>query len=124
SRNKKMTAMTITMAAARVIKGRHVAPGTRLIVTPGTKDVYRKMMSTGLSDIFLDAGAVINSPGCGACPGSHEGILGDGENCIASINRNFKGRMGNPNSFVYLASPATVAASAIEGRLADPRRYP
>jgi 3-isopropylmalate/(R)-2-methylmalate dehydratase large subunit len=110
-------------AAARILKGRHVAPGTRLVLTPGTKTVYKKMMEAGLFEIFLDAGGVINSPGCGACPGSHTGILGDGENCIASINRNFKGRMGNPSSFVYLASPALVAASAIEGRLADPRRY-
>ena len=110
-------------AAARVLKGRHVAPGTRLVITPGTKTVYRKMMEAGLFDVFLDAGGVINSPGCGACPGSHAGILGDGENCVASINRNFLGRMGNPKSFVYLASPATVAASAVEGKLADPRRY-
>lgn len=110
-------------AAAEVLQGRHVAPGTRLVITPGTKSVYRKMMETGLFEVFLDAGGVINSPGCGACPGSHTGILGDGENCVASINRNFKGRMGNPNAFVYLASPATVAASAVEGRLADPRRY-
>ncbi len=109
--------------AAGILKGRHVAPGTRLVVTPGTKKVYRKMMENGLFDIIMDAGGVINSPGCGACPGSHTGILGDGENCIASINRNFKGRMGNPKSFVYLGSPALVAASAIEGRLADPRRY-
>lgn len=109
--------------AARVLKGRHVAPDSRLVITPGTKSVYRKMLHTGLMDIFLDAGGVINSPGCGACPGSHTGILGDGENCVASINRNFKGRMGNPNAFVYLASPALVAASAVEGRLADPRRY-
>ena len=110
-------------AAARILKGRHVARGTRLVLTPGTKSVYRKMIETGLVEIFLDAGGVINSPGCGACPGSHTGILGDGENCIASINRNFKARMGNPNSFVFLGSPATVAASAVEGRLADPRRY-
>jgi len=110
-------------AAARILRGRHVAKGSRLVLTPGTKDVYRKMMKTGLMDVFLDAGGVVNSPGCGACPGSHAGILGDGENCIASINRNFKGRMGNPASFVYLASPATVAASAVEGRLADPRRF-
>lgn len=109
--------------AARVLKGRHAAPGTRLVITPGTKAVYRKMMETGLMEIFLNAGGVINSPGCGACPGSQTGILGDGENCVASMNRNFKGRMGNPESFVYLASPATVAASAVEGRLADPRRY-
>jgi 3-isopropylmalate/(R)-2-methylmalate dehydratase large subunit len=110
-------------AAAEVLKGRSVAPGTRLVITPGTKTVYKKMMDTGLFDIFMDAGGVINSPGCGACPGSHTGILGDGENCIASMNRNFKGRMGNPESSVFLASPATVAASAIEGVIADPRRY-
>ena len=110
-------------AAAEIIKGKRVAKGTRLVITPGTKKVFREMMRTGLMDIFLDAGGVINSPGCGACPGSHEGILGDGENCVASINRNFKGRMGNPASFVYLASPMTVAASAIEGKLSDPRRF-
>jgi 3-isopropylmalate/(R)-2-methylmalate dehydratase large subunit len=110
-------------AAARILKGRHVASGTRLVVTPGTKTVYKKMLHTGLMDVFLDAGGVINSPGCGACPGSHTGILGDGERCIASINRNFKGRMGNPNSFVFLGSPALVAASAVEGKLADPRKY-
>jgi len=110
-------------AAADVLKGHTVAPGTRLVVTPGTKTVYRKMFETGVADVFLDAGGVINSPGCGACPGSHTGILGDGENCIASMNRNFKGRMGNPEAFVFLSSPATVAASAIEGKIADPRRY-
>lgn len=109
--------------AAQILKGKKVAKGTRLILTPGSKEVYRKCLQEGLFELFLDAGGVINSPGCGACPGAQTGLLGDGENCISTMNRNFQGRMGNPQSFIYLASPATCAASAIEGRIADPRRY-
>lgn len=110
-------------AVAQMLKGRKVAKGTRLVVTPGSKEVYAKCLKEGIFEVILEAGGVINSPGCGACPGSQTGILGDGENCISTMNRNFKGRMGNPNSFIYLASPATCAASAIEGRIADPRSY-
>jgi len=76
-----------------------------------------------LLDIFIEAGGVIINPGCGPCLGAHQGILASGETAISTTNRNFQGRMGSPESFVYLASPATVAASAIEGKIADPRKY-
>jgi homoaconitase/3-isopropylmalate dehydratase large subunit len=80
-------------------------------------------MKEGIIEVLLDAGAVLCPSGCGACFGSHQGLLAAGETCIATINRNFRGRMGSPDSRVYLASPATVAASAAEGRIADPRKY-
>lgn len=108
---------------ADILKGRHIKEGTRLVITPGSKDIYLKAMRAGLLDIFIEAGGVVNSPGCGACPGAQTGILGDGERCLSTMNRNFKGRMGNPNSFIYLASPATCAVSAITGKITDPRRY-
>jgi len=109
--------------AAKIIQGKKVHPGVRLVITPASKEVYINLLREGLMETFLEAGAVINSPGCGACPGAQTGILGDGERCLASNNRNFKGRMGNPKAEVYLASPATCAASAIEGKIADPRKY-
>lgn len=109
--------------AARILKGRKVNPNTRLIVAPASKVVLKEAVRKGIFDVLLDAGAVFVTPGCGACVGTHNGVPADGENVISTANRNFKGRMGNPNAFIYLASPATVAASAIEGRIADPRRY-
>lgn len=109
--------------AAAIIKGKRVAPGTRLIVTPGSREVYTQAMAEGLVQTFVEAGACITNPGCGACVGVHEGILADGEVCVATQNRNFKGRMGNPNGFIYLASPAMAMATAIEGKIADPRDY-
>ncbi|MBO8153849.1 3-isopropylmalate dehydratase large subunit [Thermovirga sp.] len=105
--------------AAKILKGKEVA--VRTIVIPASWKVYRQAMEEGLLNIFLDAGCIINNPGCGPCMGNHEGILAPGETCISTANRNFKGRMGNKESFIYLASPMTVAASAVKGAIADPR---
>ncbi len=106
-------------AAAAILKGKEVA--VRTIVIPASWKVYRQCMAEGLIETFLDAGCVIANPGCGPCMGNHEGILAPGEACISTANRNFKGRMGNKESFIYLASPLTVAASALKGEIADPR---
>ena len=103
------------VAAAEVLKGKKIARGVRLLVVPSTADIQRKMVRQGLYDIFMDAGAVFSAPTCGACLGGYMGILAPGEVAISSTNRNFRGRMGDPESFVYLASPKTVAASAIAG---------
>ncbi|HEX2021221.1 MAG TPA: 3-isopropylmalate dehydratase large subunit [Candidatus Thermoplasmatota archaeon] len=109
--------------AARVLKGRQVHPDVRLIVTPASKTQMIEAMNDGTLQALMEAGAVVGTPGCGPCMGAAGGILAPGERCISSSNRNFKGRMGSPQSEVYLASPATVAASALEGVIADPRRY-
>lgn len=105
--------------AAGILKGKEVA--VRTIVIPASWRVYRQAMDEGLLEVFMDAGCVITNPGCGPCMGNHEGILAPGEACISTANRNFKGRMGNKESFIYLASPMTVAASALKGEIADPR---
>ena len=109
--------------AAKVLKGKRVNPDVRMIVVPATTDVYRQALKEGLLEVFIKAGAAVSTPTCGACLGGHMGVLAEGEVAIASTNRNFVGRMGHPKSKVYLASPATVAASAIMGRITDPRRY-
>jgi len=109
--------------AADILKGRHRHPDTRLIVIPASREVFIKAMKEGLLEIFMEAGASIESPGCGPCVGIHKGVLADGERVLSTQNRNFKGRMGNPEGFIYLASPATAAATAIEGKIADPRKY-
>jgi 3-isopropylmalate/(R)-2-methylmalate dehydratase large subunit len=109
------------LIAAKILKGKRRAFSTRLIVVPASRDVYLEAIKLGLLDVFVRAGAVIMGPGCGPCVGVHQGILGDGEVCISTANRNFKGRMGNPEGFIYLASPATVAYSAIKGKISDPR---
>ena len=103
------------------MKGERVASGTRLIVTPASKEAYARTLKDGLFEVLLDAGAVINTPGCGACPGVHLGIPGDGENVLSTTNRNYVGRMGNPMAFTYLASPATAGATALYGVITDPR---
>ena len=104
-------------SAARILRGRRRSPGTRLVVTPASQATARAAAAEGLLDVFWDAGAVITNPGCGACVGIHEGILADGEVCISTANRNFHGRMGNPEAFIYLGSPATAAASAVAGEI-------
>ncbi|MCK5732882.1 MAG: 3-isopropylmalate dehydratase large subunit, partial [Candidatus Latescibacteria bacterium] len=109
--------------AAKVLKGRKVAPKTRCLIVPATTKVWRQAMDEGLFAVFQDAGCAISTPTCGACLGGYMGILAEGERCISTTNRNFVGRMGHPRSEVYLANPATVAASAIEGVIADPRAF-
>jgi len=107
--------------AARIMKGKQRARHTRLVVVPASRDVYLEGMKTGLLDVFVRAGGIVMGPGCGPCVGVHQGVLGDGEVCLSTANRNFRGRMGNPDGFVYLASPATAAYSAIKGQISDPR---
>jgi 3-isopropylmalate/(R)-2-methylmalate dehydratase large subunit len=109
--------------AAQILKGKKVHPQVRLIVVPASWEVYREALQTGILERLVDAGALICNSTCGPCFGGHMGLLAPGERCIASINRNFQGRMGSPESEVYLGSPATVAASAVEGVIADPRNY-
>jgi len=109
--------------AARILKGKTIHPKTRMIVTPGSRLVYREALRDGTVEGFVESGALITSPGCGGCVGLHEGVLGDGEVCLATQPRNFKGRMGSPKSFIYLGSPAVAAATAVEGKIADPRKY-
>ena len=107
--------------AAKILKGKEVA--IRTIVVPATPTIWKQAQDEGLFDTFYDAGCVISAPTCGACLGGFMGVLAEGEKCISTTNRNFVGRMGHPKSEVYLASPATAAASAVEGKLADPRKY-
>lgn len=107
-------------AAAEILKGRRIAKGVRLIIIPATQQVYLDAMELGLLKIFIESGAVVSTPTCGPCLGGHMGILAAGERAIATTNRNFVGRMGHPTSEVYLASPATAAASAITGRITSP----
>jgi 3-isopropylmalate/(R)-2-methylmalate dehydratase large subunit len=106
--------------AAEILKGRKVDPRVRLIVIPATQQIWRESMHEGLFDIFVDAGAAVSTPTCGPCLGGHMGILAAGERAVATTNRNFVGRMGDPTSEVYLASPAVAAASAVAGHIAAP----
>lgn len=108
-------------AAAEIVKGKHVAAGCRLLIVPASSQVMNDALKLGYIQTFMEAGAMIGTPGCGPCMGNHMGVLAPGEVCISSANRNFKGRMGQPDAGIYLASPAVVAASAIAGSIADPR---
>jgi homoaconitate hydratase family protein len=110
-------------AAARILKGRSVYPGVRVLVIPASWEVYRAALKSGTLALLAEAGCVILNSGCGPCLGAHEGILAAGEVCLSTSNRNFRGRMGHRDSEIYLASPATAAASAVEGRITDPRAF-
>ncbi len=106
--------------AAKILEGNKVHPDVRLIVVPASRRVFLQALKEGLIEIFVKAGATVLGPGCGPCVGVHEGVLANGEVCLSSQNRNFKGRMGNPDGFIYLASPAVCAASAIKGEITAP----
>ena len=108
-------------AAAEILKGRHIAKGVRGIVIPATQHIYKECIRLGYIDTFIDAGCIVSTPTCGPCLGGYMGILADGERCVSTTNRNFVGRMGHTGSEVYLASPAVAAASAVAGKIADPR---
>ncbi|MCM8797145.1 MAG: 3-isopropylmalate dehydratase large subunit [Candidatus Omnitrophica bacterium] len=109
--------------AASILKGKKIASGVKFIIAPSSRQIYLEAVKKGYIDIFVQAGAVIVAPGCGPCVGTHNGVPADGETVISTANRNFKGRMGNPNAFIYLASPATVAASVLNGCITDPREF-
>jgi len=109
--------------AAQILKNKKVKKGVKFIIAPASRKIFLDALRLGLIEIFIKAGAVVISPGCGPCVGSHAGIPADNEVVISTANRNFKGRMGNPNAKIYLASPATVTASAIRGEITDPRLY-
>ena len=108
---------------ARVLEGHRVHPDVRLVITPGSQNVYRAAASEGLLSRLTEAGALVTGATCGACCGGHMGVLGAGETCITASTRNFKGRMGDPSAQIYMGSPATAAASAIRGVITDPREF-
>lgn len=109
--------------AAGILKGKQVSRFTRTLVTPASQTIYEKALVNGLIQIFLDAGCTVNAPGCGACIGRHGGVLAPGERAFTTMNRNFIGRMGSPEAEIYLGSPAAAAATALAGKIADPREY-
>ncbi|MDT8900155.1 3-isopropylmalate dehydratase large subunit [Anaeroselena agilis] len=110
-------------AAARILKGRKIAKGLRLLVSPASQEIWKQAAADGTLSVLADAGAAILAPTCGVCVGLHSGVLADGEVCISSTNRNFIGRMGSKNAGIYLGSPLTVAASALTGVITDPRQF-
>jgi len=108
---------------ANILRGKKVNPFTRVIVTPASERIYRKALQNGLIEVLMDAGCTVTGTGCGACIGRHGGILAPGERALTTMNRNFIGRMGSPQSEIYLASPATAAVTALTGKITDPREY-
>jgi len=109
--------------AAQILKGKKIHKNCRLIVAPSSRQVMLQAMQEGILEMLVEAGAAVVTPGCGPCVGTHNGIPSDGENVISTANRNFKGRMGNNRAFIYLGSPATVAASMLTGKITDPREF-
>jgi 3-isopropylmalate/(R)-2-methylmalate dehydratase large subunit len=108
--------------AAEILKGESVAKGTRLIVIPATRSIYKQALKEGLIDVFVDAGGIVEFPSCGPCMGGSFGLIGSNEVSVSTSNRNFIGRQGSPDGRIYLTSPATAAATAIYGQITDPRR--
>jgi homoaconitase/3-isopropylmalate dehydratase large subunit len=108
--------------AARIMEGKKIYHLSRMVVNPASNEIYTQAESQGILQIFRNAGSVVCNPGCGACVGRHQGILAPKERALTTMNRNFIGRMGSPEAQIYLASPATVAASAIYGKITDPRK--
>ncbi|MBU4457450.1 MAG: 3-isopropylmalate dehydratase large subunit [Candidatus Omnitrophica bacterium] len=109
--------------AASILRGRKVAKYTKLVIAPASRAIFEEAMKKGIISDFVTSGACVVAPGCGPCVGTHNGVPSKGENVISTANRNFKGRMGNPDAFIYLASPATAASSALKGQITDPRNY-
>jgi 3-isopropylmalate/(R)-2-methylmalate dehydratase large subunit len=107
--------------AANLLRGRKVARGVNLLITPASQRIYKKAIEKGYISAIIEAGGVVLNPSCGPCGGIDKGILGREEKCLSTSNRNFKGRMGDPSSKVFLSSPLTAAASALAGRIVDPR---
>ena len=110
-----------SVVAYNILKGKHIAKGVRGIIIPATMAVYKECILRGYTEAFIDAGCIVSTPTCGPCLGGYMGILAAGERCVSTTNRNFVGRMGHVDSEVYLASPATAAASALTGYITDPR---
>jgi len=109
--------------AAAILRNRKIHPKLKLIIVPASRGIFLRALKEGIIEAFVKSGGAVLNPGCGPCVGTHQGIPADGEVVLSTANRNFKGRMANPRAFIYLSSPATAAASAVTGRITDPRSF-